>query len=304
MLEIVGLEKYYGKIKALDRISLQIQDGEILGIIGQNGAGKTTLLKVIAGLLDPDKGSVILDGVDLRKQPDQTGLQIGYVPDSYQLYDHLTVMEYLEFYAGLYQLEQKKQKAWMKELLSLVSLSDAADIFVENLSSGMRQKLCVARALLPNPKILVLDEPANGLDPKARIEFRELLRNLSASEKTIIVSSHMVSGLPDYCTSMGILEHGNLILEGSIEEIMIEIKKNQPLLIQVLGMEEKALSVLKSDKNVKKISLDGHCFTVYFEGTEEEEASLLSCLLQNQVPVQSFYKASGDLESSFLELIS
>ena len=114
-------------------------------------------------------------------------------------------MEYLEFYAGLYQLEQKKQKVWMKELLSLVSLADAADIFVENLSYGMRQKLCVARALLPNPKILVLDEPANGLDPKARIEFRELLRNLSASEKTIIVSSHMVSGLPDYCTSMGIL---------------------------------------------------------------------------------------------------
>ena len=304
MIEIVELEKNYGKIRALDRISFKIQENEIFGVIGQNGAGKTTLLKIMAGLLEPDYGEVRIDGEKLIERPAGGSLEIGYVPDRCQLYDNLKVMEYLEFYAGLYGIARKKKKQWLWELLDMVRLSEASDMYVENLSQGMRQKLCVARALIPDPKILILDEPGSGMDPKARVEFKETLRTLSESKRTIVISSHMVSGLPDYCTSIGILEKGSLILEGSMKEVMDEIRKNQPLIIHVLGREEQAVAIMKACPLVKKLSLDKNYFTVLFDGNEEEEAELLSALIQGNIPVQSFHRETGDLESRFLDLIS
>lgn len=304
MLEIIGLEKNYKKIKALNRISLQIQDGEIFGIVGQNGAGKTTLLKIIAGLLEPDEGQILLDGEDLAQKNCYGSLDIGYVPDSYQLYEHLTVNEYLEFYAGLYQLDRKSQKKWILELLNMVGLSEAADIYVEKLSQGMKQRLSVARALLPDPKVLVLDEPENGLEPKAKAELKETLQRLSAGQRSIIISSHTVSGMMEYCTSLGVLDKGRMILEGSMQEIMTEIKRNQPLIVHVLGMEEQAVLILKANACVKKISLEQGRFTILFEGEEKEEVELLASLVEGRVPVQKFYRETGDLESRFLDLIS
>ena len=303
MLEIIDLEKSYGKVRALDHVSLTIREGEIFGVIGQNGAGKTTLLKIVAGLLCPDKGKVLLNGKDLTRNPDSY-YEIGYVPDHYQLYDKLKVKEYLEFYAGLYRLDAKEMKQWIPKVLASVQLSEMGEWYVENLSQGMRQRLCVARALLPDPKILIMDESSNGLDPKARVEFRENLRQLSEGKRTIIISSHMVSGLPDYCTSMGILEKGKIILEGSMDGIMQEIKKNQPLMIEILGMADQAVAVLKANPCVRKISLDKNSFTVLFEGGELEETGLLKDLVQAKVPVQKYYRETGDLESRFLDLIS
>ena len=304
MLEIVELEKSYGKIKALDRISLTVPEGEIFGVIGQNGAGKTTLLKIMAGLLEPDWGSVYMDGEDLFEQQAGGCYEIGYVPDHYQLYDRLKVMEYLEFYAGLYEVNIKKKKQWLRQLLDLVQLSEQSDMYVENLSQGMRQRLCVARALIPDPKVLILDEPGSGMDPKARVEFKDTLKTLCGGKRTIIISSHMVAGLPDYCTSIGILEKGKMILEGSMEGVMAEIRKNQPLIIQVLGMEEQEVKTIKACPYVKKLSLENKSFTVLFDGNDEEEAELLSALIQGKVPVQRFYRETGDLESRFLDLIS
>lgn len=258
----------------------------------------------MAGLLEPDYGEVRIDGEKLIERPAGGSLEIGYVPDRCQLYDNLKVMEYLEFYAGLYGIARKKKKQWFWELLDMVRLSEASDMYVENLSQGMRQKLCVARALIPDPKILILDEPGSGMDPKARVEFKETLRTLSESKRTIVISSHMVSGLPDYCTSIGILEKGSLILEGSMKEVMDEIRKNQPLIIHVLGREEQAVAIMKACPLVKKLSLDKNYFTVLFDGNEEEEAELLSALIQGNIPVQSFHRETGDLESRFLDLIS
>lgn len=304
MLEIIKLEKSYGKIKALDNINLSIPEGEIFGVIGQNGAGKTTLLKIMAGLLEPDRGSVSMDGKELTEKAAGGSCEIGYVPDHYQLYDRLKVMEYLEFYAGLYEINIKKKKQWLLELLELVQLSEQSNMYIENLSQGMRQKLCVARALLPDPKILILDEPGSGMDPKARVEFKDTLKTLCGGKRTIIISSHMVAGLPDYCTSIGILEKGKMILEGDMEEVMTGIRKNQPLIIQVLDMEEQAVKTLKACPYVKKLSLENKSFTVLFDGNDEEEAELLSALIQGRVPVQRFYRETGDLESRFLDLIS
>lgn len=304
MLEIIGLEKKYKKIKALSQISLQIQEGEIFGIVGQSGAGKTTLLKIIAGLLEADAGQILLDGEDLTQKNCYGSLDIGYVPCNYQLYKHLTVNEYLEFYAGLYQIDKKIQRQWILELLAMVGLSEAADIYVENLSQGMKQRLSVARALLPDPKVLVLDEPENGLEPKAKAELKETLKRLSDGKKSIIISSHTVSGMMDYCTSIGVLDKGMMILEGSMQEIMAEIKRKQPLVVHVLGMEEQAVSILKADSCVQKISLEQGRFTILFDGGEKEEAELLASLVEGRVPVQKFYRETGDLESRFLDLIS
>lgn len=304
MLEVIGLEKSFGKIKALDKISFQIPEGEIFGIIGQNGAGKTTLLKIMAGLLEPDEGAVYLNGENMVEKPAAGSYEIGYVPDRFQLYDHLKVMEYMEFYAGLYQIPKKMEKKWLREIFDLLNLSAVANVYVEKLPQELRQRLCVARALLPDPKVLILDEPGNGMDPKARVDFRKNIQVLCGGKRTIIVSSHMVSGLPEFCTSIGILEQGKMILEGRMDDIISEIKKNQPLIIQILGKEEKAVEILKGCPCVKKVSLDDHCFTVHFEGEERQEAALLSALVTGGVLVQRFGRETGDLESRFLDLIS
>jgi ABC-2 type transport system ATP-binding protein len=226
------------------------------------------------------------------------------VPDQYQLYDRLQVIEYMEFYAGLYGINVWKNRKWLMQLLEMVHLEDTAKMYVENLSQGMRRKLGVARALISDPKILILDEPGSGMDPKARVEFKETMQTLCGGQRTIVISSHMVSGLPDYCTSIGILEEGKMILEGSMDTVMSEIKKNQPLTIQILGGQEQAVAIIKSCPYVKKLSIEQNTFTVMFEGTDEEEAKLLSALIEGNVPVQRFYRETGDLESRFLDLIS
>jgi ABC-2 type transport system ATP-binding protein len=304
MLEIEQVKKSYGKIQALDGISLKIREGEVFGVIGQNGAGKTTLLKVMAGILNPDEGRVFVNGVALEEKSAHGKFEIGYVPDQYQLYDRLKVMEYMEFYAGLYGINVWKNKKWLRQLLEMVHLEDTAKMYVENLSQEMRRKLGVARALISDPKILILDEPGSGMDPKARVEFKKTVQDLCGGQRTIVISSHMVSGLPDYCTSVGILEEGKMILEGSMETVMSEIKKNQPLIIQVLGGQEQAVAIIKACPQVKKLSMEQNTFTVIFEGTDEEEAKLLSALIEGNVLVQKFYRETGDLESRFLDLIS
>jgi ABC-2 type transport system ATP-binding protein len=304
MLEIEQVKKSYGKIQALDGISLKIREGEVFGVIGQNGAGKTTLLKVMAGILNPDAGRVLVNGEALEEKSAHGKFEIGYVPDQYQLYDRLKVMEYMEFYAGLYGINVWKNKKWLMQLLEMVHLEDTAQMYVENLSQEMRRKLGVARALISDPKILILDEPGSGMDPKARVEFKKTVQDLCGGQRTIVISSHMVSGLPDYCTSVGILEEGKMILEGSMETVMSEIKKNQPLIVQVLGGQEQAVAIIKACPQVKKLSMEQNTFTVIFEGTDEEEAKLLSALIEGNVLVQKFYRETGDLESRFLDLIS
>lgn len=304
MLQLNNVTKYFGNIKAIDDVQLHIGKGEIFGIIGQEGAGKTTLLQLAAGLICPDKGNVCLNGVDLSQDTYRSRVEIGYVPQHFQLYAKLKVREYMEFYAGFYPKEGIQKKRWIGELLDLVQLTELEEVYVEKLSRGMSQRLCVAQALLPNPKVLILDEPANGMDPRARLEYRELLKNLTQRDRTILISSHLITDLPDYCSSVGILEQGRFLLEGSMDAILKKIKKEQPVLIQIAQGEEQAIEILRRNDKVGRVTLSDSGVLVYFDGDEMEEAKLLHTLIQGGVSVYNFNRTNANLENSFFKMIS
>lgn len=304
MLELNNVKKYFGSTKAIDGVELHIKRGEIFGVIGQEGAGKTTLLQLAAGLIRPDQGSVFINGMDLSHDTYQSRIQIGYVPQHFQLYDKLKVREYMEFYAGFYPTEGIKKDRWIGELLDLVQLTKMEDVYVEKLSRGMSQRLCVAQALLSNPQVLILDEPGNGMDPRTRMEYRELLKKLTQTDRTVLISSHLITDLPDYCTSVGILEQGRFLLEGSMDVILKKIKKEQPILIQVAQGEELALAVLRSNEKVGKVTVSDNGMLVFFDGEEKEEAELLHSLVQAGVSVYSFNRTNVNLENRFFQMIS
>ena len=213
MLKIKGLCKKYGNFTALDNLDLAIGRGEIFGFVGPNGAGKTTTLKILAGLLKADAGEVYIDDIRLFEDYDRLKELIGYMPDFFGVYDNLKVMEYLEFYASAYGIETKRAQELGRELLSVVHLDGKEEHYVDELSRGMKQRLCLARALIHDPQFLILDEPASGLDPRNRFEFKEILRDLKEAGKTIIISSHILMELAEICTSIGVIEHGKIIMQ-------------------------------------------------------------------------------------------
>lgn len=304
MLELIHIEKKFGEDKALHDINLSIGKGEIFGLIGQEGAGKTTLFQIAAGLLRPDQGTVLLGGEPTHTKPKRAKLEVGYVPSTFRLYDKLTVKEYMEFYAGFYPLTGLKKDLWIREILSQMELLEMEDVFVEKLSLGMSRRLCVAQALLSDPQVLILDETGNGLDARARKEFRRLLKKLSQTNRTILISSHMISDLPDYCTSVGILEEGRMIMQGRMEEVLEEIKKSQPLFIQLISGQDQALETLKREERVKKITLLEKGILIQFDGGEYEEAMLLRELIESGAGVLSFSRDNTYFEKSVLNLIS
>lgn len=304
MLQLIDIEKRFGERSSLKDINLSIGRGEIFGLIGQEGAGKTTLFQIAAGLLRPDRGMVLLGGEPIHTKPQRAKMEVGYIPSTFRLYDKLTVKEYMEFYAGFYPLEGLKKDRWIREILNQVELLSMENVFVEKLSLGMSRRLCVAQALLSDPQVLILDETGNGLDARARQEFRLLLKKLSQTNRTILISSHMISDLPDYCTSVGILEEGRMIMQGRMEQVLENIKKSQPLLVQLISGQDKALTILKENENVKKITILEEGILVHFDGTEQEEAILLHGMVKAGAGVLSFCRDNTYFEKSVLNMIS
>ena len=246
MLEIEGLKKMYDRVAALDGLCMHVKKGALYGFVGPNGAGKTTTIKILTGLLLPDSGNVTIDDVDVIKEPEKVVDKIGYVPDFFGVYDNLKVSEYMELFSacyGIYGLNARKRSM---EMLSQVGLEEKADYYVDSLSRGMKQRLCLARALLHNPSILIMDEPTAGLDPRTRYEFKEILKDLREQEKTVVFSSHILSELSEVCTDIGIVEQGKMVLEGAMDEILTQINVRSPLLISVYQNIDKALSLLRS----------------------------------------------------------
>ncbi|HUE75234.1 MAG TPA: ABC transporter ATP-binding protein, partial [Chloroflexota bacterium] len=211
MIHISGLRKRYGRVRALDGLSLDVPAGAIYGFIGQNGAGKTTTLRILATLLLPDDGVARVAGVDVLRQPDEVRRLIGYMPDFFGVYEDLKVGEYLDFYGSLYGIRPPAVASLRDNLLDLVDLGVKRDEYVDGLSRGMQQRLCLARALIHDPSVLLLDEPASGLDPVARVEMREMLKELAGLGKTILISSHILSELADLCTHVGMVSGGRLV---------------------------------------------------------------------------------------------
>lgn len=302
MLKIKGLCKKYGNFTALDNLDLAIGRGEIFGFVGPNGAGKTTTLKILAGLLKADAGEVYIDDIRLFEDYDRLKELIGYMPDFFGVYDNLKVMEYLEFYASAYGIETKRAQELGRELLSVVHLDGKEEHYVDELSRGMKQRLCLARALIHDPQFLILDEPASGLDPRSRFEFKEILRDLKAAGKTIIISSHILMELAEICTSIGVIEHGKMIMQGSIEDILSAVDASNPLIIRVYDQVQTAILVLKEEEQVKNLTIQGNSLMVTFTGNRKDEAMLLRRLVERGVLVQSFAREQSNLEALFLKI--
>ena len=302
MLELKAIRKKYGNFPALDGLDLEIKKGELFGFVGPNGAGKTTTVKIITGLLSPDEGSVRIDGVDAVKDSRSLKQKIGYVPDFFGVYDNLKVSEYMEFFASCYGLEGLQARKRIMLLLEQMKLEDKADFFVDGLSRGMKQRLCLARALIHDPELIVLDEPASGLDPRTRLDYMATLRELKEQGRTLLVSSHILSELSELCTSIGIIEQGRMVLQGSMEQIFDRVNSSNPLNISVFSNKDKALSILKSHPCVQTISVDEDEIKVGFMGDRQDEALLLQQMIDADVMISGFMREKGSLESIFMQI--
>lgn len=302
MLELKNVKKKYGNFPALDGLDLKIGAGELFGFVGPNGAGKTTTIKIITGLLSPDEGSVFIDGVDALKDSESLKQKIGYVPDFFGVYDNLKVSEYMGFFASCYGLEGLQARKRIQLLLEQMKLEDKADFFVDGLSRGMKQRLCLARALIHEPDLIVLDEPASGLDPRTRLDYMATLKELREQGKTLLVSSHILSELSELCSSIGIIEQGKMVLKGSMEQIFERVNSSNPLLISVFSNKEKALSILKSHPCVQTITVNFDEIKVSFMGDRQDEALLLQQLIDADVMISGFVREKGSLESLFMQI--
>lgn len=302
MLHINKLTKKYGSFTAVSHLSLHIPEGDLFGFVGPNGAGKTTTIRMVCGLLRATSGTVKIGNVKGAVGSREMKRMIGYVPDFFGVYDNLKVREYMDMYGSMYGMYARETAKLADDLLELVNLSDKKEVYVDTLSRGMKQRLCVARALLHNPKLLLLDEPSSGLDPRARVEMKELLKNLHSMGKTILISSHILSELSEMCTSIGIMNHGQLITAGRIEEIMYQLSGGKRIHIQISSEMETAVRILKEHAGVVLESVMENEVIITNSGTDEEISALIGALLQNKVILTGFYKEEGNLESLFMQL--
>ena len=302
MLIIKELRKAYGKHHALNGLDMEIAGSTLYGFVGPNGAGKTTTIKIMAGLLKPDSGSVEIDGQSVLHNPREMKRKIGYVPDNFGVYDNLKVSEYMEFFSSCYGLEGLKARKRNTTLLAQVGLGEKTDFYVDSLSRGMKQRLCLARAMIHDPQLLVMDEPTSGLDPRTRLEFRELVKDLQEQGKTILISSHQLSELSELCSHMGVIDQGKMVIQGSIEEITGTISTSKPLIITVVGKTERALQLLKKHRLVRTITVRDQDIMVNFAGDADGECELLAMLVEAGVAVRGFLREPGSLEAVFMQI--
>lgn len=300
MLVVNNLTKKYGKFTAVNNLTFKVDEGSIFGFVGPNGAGKTSTLKVLATLLKPTSGRAWIAGEEVTEQPERIRRLVGYMPDFFGVYDDLKVDEYLDFYAASYRIPADHRKNIINDLLALVDLAHKREAYVDTLSRGMKQRLCLARCLVHEPALLILDEPASGLDPRARVEIREILRELKAMGKTIIVSSHILHELSEICTHMGIIEAGEMVITGTVDEIMSQ-SRGDSIEIRVLDKAEEALSLIQG-AGLNGLITGENVLQVAFSGNEEAQCNLLALLVQNDIPVSSFAAAKSNLEEIFMQV--
>lgn len=302
ILQTINLTKRYGKLVALNNLHLNIEEGECFGYIGPNGAGKTTTIKILATLLQPTWGEARICGHVIGYESRKIRPLIGYVPDFFGAYEDMVVQEYLEFFASAYNITGKQRTRVVGDVLELTDLAVKRDALVDSLSRGMQQRLSIARVLLHDPKVLLLDEPASGLDPRARIEIRELLKELRRMGKTIIISSHILHELAELCTTVGILEQGVLLYHGPIQDIIRRVKTETKLHISVVEQQDLAASLLKRVKGVRSVTqLDGH-IVVEFEKPPRDFSGLARLLLDNNFKIREIREEEVNLETAFMRL--
>ena len=300
MIELIDFGKDYGEFRAVERLNLKIEAGEMFGFIGPNGAGKSTTIRFLATLLKASRGEGIVNGHSVTRDPMSVRYSIGYMPDNFGVYDGMKVWEFLDFFAVAYKIGKGKRKQVINDVLELLDLGHKRDDFVNGLSKGMKQRLCLAKTLLHDPPVLILDEPSAGLDPRARIEVKALLKELRRMGKTILISSHILSELADCCTSIGIIERGQLLMSGPIEEVYRRIRANRTVEIRFVNGMDVGLSVIRSSPHTRNVAADVNSCVIELDASDQQIAELLNELVANKVQLRSFAERDPTLEDVFM----
>lgn len=300
MIEIRNFGKHYGDFVAVESLDLKIGEGELFGFIGPNGAGKSTTIRFLATLLRATHGEATVNGHSVVDDPIAVRRSIGYMPDMFGVYDGMKVWEFLDFFAVAYEVPRNQRKAIIGDVLELLDLTHKRDDYVNGLSRGMKQRLCLAKTLVHDPPVLILDEPASGLDPRARLEVKALLKELRKMGKTILISSHILTELADICTSIGIIERGKLLLHGPIESVYRKIQQHRRLEIRFAGDLAAGVSLVRSDPLVRGIQEETRGVTIDYAGGEAEVARLMATLVAGEVGLISFADKEPTLEDVFM----
>ncbi|MCA9127614.1 MAG: ABC transporter ATP-binding protein [Planctomycetales bacterium] len=308
VVQTQNLTKRYGEFCALDDLTIHVSRGEILGFIGPNGAGKTTTIKILVGLSRPTSGTASITGVNCSENASKIKRLVGYMPDKFGSYDNMRVREYLDFFGAIFGLNGKARQKRIDEVMEITDATYMQDKFVESLSHGMQQRVGIARTLLHDPEVLILDEPANGLDPKARIEMREILLRLAAEGKTLIVTSHILPELARICDTVAIITGGRLRAFGQLDEVMRDLCPLRNYEVQLVEIDdmEKANQLLQQPLGDTQISVSKQERTLRFPtaDTEQALAGILQSLVSNGIQVAQFREVASDLEDAFLSVAS
>ncbi|HEY4312465.1 MAG TPA: ABC transporter ATP-binding protein [Pirellulales bacterium] len=303
MIEVRHLRKQYDGKVAIANLNLSIPAGEVYGLIGPNGAGKTTLIRILATLLEPTYGQVTIGGIDVCERPLDVHPLIGYMSDFFSLYDDMLVWEYLDHFAGCYRIERSRRKQLIDDVLELVSLEVRRDDKIKALSRGMRQRLCFAKTLLHQPQVLLLDEPASGLDPAGRIEFREILKKLHEMGRTVLISSHILTEMADFCTSIGIVEQGQLLASGRVEDILRQLQSRMRLVIEVAdGQTLQLAQLLEQEVAAEKVDHSNGQLTCTWGGSRDELPALHRRIVNQGIPLVSFSIERDNLEDIYMHI--
>ncbi|GLC87657.1 ABC transporter ATP-binding protein [Lysinibacillus piscis] len=304
MIEIRDLTKKYGSFTALDHLNLTLTEGTVFGFVGANGAGKSTTFSILATLLSPTTGDAFINGKSIIKEPTEVRKQIGYMPDFFGVYDQLKVDEYLDFYGASYGIPSAERKLLIPQLLELVNLTTKRYEYVDLLSRGMKQRLCLARALIHDPNVLILDEPASGLDPRARVEMRDILRHLKTMGKTILISSHILPELAEMCDEIGVIDNGKLIAHGNVAAIQAQLQGEKRIAIKVTEKLVEVRAFLEEDPLISAIDVVENRLEIVFNyrGTDAEQVALLKKAVMADLPIYAVSEEEKDLEDVFMAI--
>ncbi len=307
IIETRDLVKRYGKLTAINHLSLQVPRGAIYGFVGPNGAGKTSTMRILTTLMLPSSGQAFVAGHEVTKDPRAVRRAIGYMPDFFGVYDDMKVWEYLDFFAACYDIPEAERPGLINDLLELVDLTHRRDDMVDKLSRGMKQRLCLARTLAHDPQVLILDEPASGLDPRARVEIRELLVELSQMGKTIFFSSHILADVAEICTHIGIIEAGQMVMQGRMDDLQRQLKPHREVVVTLLDKVDEAKAALSAVPGVIEVvelpdEQGKRRVRADFNGEDSVKTEMIQALASKAIPFVDFSEQERNLEAVFMQV--
>ena len=302
MIQLRRLHRFFGATKAVNDVSFEVEAGQVFGYIGPNGAGKTTSMRILATLELPDYGDALVDGFSVINDPDRVRRRLGFMPDNFGTYPNMNCVEYLDFFARSYGLVGRERTKRLRHTLAFTGLDKIAEKSIRGLSKGMRQRLCLGRAMIHDPAVLILDEPANGLDPRARIELRSMIRELAAAGKSLLVSSHILTELGEMCDTIGIIERGQLLVTGSVAEIQSRLKPHVDVAVHVVERADALANWLDGQAEVSKIMTSDLVVRFQFLAGQREQAELLASAIRAGFLISEFRAESHTLEDVFLQI--